>query len=183
MKKLISVTLAICVALTSLFTGIYAMADSKVTSSDVKTKINESAIYLMSVKKAGFTVDNVGSLNSFIRAGVNMSDYKAEFAKSVKENLDSNGGKIQSTVGYDENNNWAPIKGESAGVYANVILALDSLGYSAKSFEGYNIVSAFENVKLVKDNENQYLFSSIFTVANKYGLKDYLKKAQNFLCK
>ena len=28
MKKLISVTLAICVALTSLFTGIYAMADS-----------------------------------------------------------------------------------------------------------------------------------------------------------
>ena len=63
----------------------------------------------------------------------------------------------------------------------NVILALDSLGYSAKSFEGYNIVSAFENVKLVKDNENQYLFSSIFTVANKYGLKDYLKKAQNFL--
>lgn len=181
MKKLISVTLAICVALTSLFTGIYAMADSKVTSSDVKTKINESAIYLMSVKKTGFTVDNAGSLNSFIRAGVNMSDYKAEFAKSVKENLDSNGGKIQSTVGYDANNNWAPIKGESAGVYANVILALDSLGYSAKSFEGYNIVSAFENVKLVKDNENQYLFSSIFTVANKYGLKDYLKKAQNFL--
>lgn len=135
----------------------------------------------MSVKKAGFTVDNAGSLNSFIRAGVNMSDYKAEFAKSVKENLDSNGGKIQSTVGYDENNNWAPIKGESAGVYANVILALDGLGYNAKSFEGYNIVSAFENVKLVKDNENQYLFSSIFTVANKYGLKDYLKKAQNFL--
>lgn len=45
MKKLISVTLAICVALTSLFTGIYAMADSKVTSNDVKTKINESAIY------------------------------------------------------------------------------------------------------------------------------------------
>ena len=87
MKKLISVTLAICVALTSLFTGIYAMADSKVTSSDVKTKINESAIYLMSVKKTGFTVDNAGSLNSFIRAGVNMSDYKAEFAKSVKEIL------------------------------------------------------------------------------------------------
>ena len=181
MKKLISVTLAICVALTSLFTGIYAMADSKVTSNDVKTKINESAIYLMSVKKAGFTVDNAGSLNSFIRAGVNMSDYKAEFAKSVKENLDSNGGKILSTVGYDANNNWAPIKGESAGVYANVILALDGLGYNAKSFEGYNIVSAFENVKLVKDNENLYLFSSIFTVANKYGLKDYLKKAQNFL--
>lgn len=51
MKKLISVTLAICVALTSLFTGIYAMADSKVTSKDVKAKINESAIYLMSIKR------------------------------------------------------------------------------------------------------------------------------------
>ncbi len=168
MKKLISVTVAICVALTSLFTGIYAMADSKVTSSDVKTKINESATYLMSVKKTGFTVDNVKNFNAFVRAGVNMSDYKEEFAKSVKEKLDSNGGKIV-------------IKNESAGVYANVILALDSLGYNAKSFEGYDIVSAFENLKLVKDNENQYLFSSIFTVANKYGLKDYLKKAQNFL--
>lgn len=181
MKKLISVTVAICVALTSLFTGIYAMADSKVTSSDVKTKINESATYLMSVKKTGFTVDNVKNFNAFVRAGVNMSDYKEEFAKSVKENLDSNGGKIVTVVGYDENNGWAPIKNESAGVYANVILALDSLGYNAKSFEGYDIVSAFENLKLVKDNENQYLFSSIFTVANKYGLKDYLKKAQNFL--
>lgn len=181
MKKLISVTVAICVALTSLFTGIYAMADSKVTSSDVKTKINESATYLMSVKKTGFTVDNVKNFNAFVRAGVNMSDYKEEFAKSVKEKLDSNGGKIVTVVGYDENNGWAPIKNESAGVYANVILALDSLGYNAKSFEGYDIVSAFENLKLVKDNENQYLFSSIFTVANKYGLKDYLKKAQNFL--
>lgn len=181
MKKLISVTVAICVALTSLFTGIYAMADSKVTSSDVKTKINESATYLMSVKKTGFTVDNVKNFNAFVRAGVNMSDYKEEFAKSVKEKLDSNGGKIVTVVGYDENNGWAPIKNESAGVYANVILALDSLGYNAKSFEGYDIVSAFENLKLVNDNENQYLFSSIFTVANKYGLKDYLKKAQNFL--
>ena len=181
MKKLISVTVAICVALTSLFTGIYAMADSKVTSSDVKTKINESATYLMSVKKTGFTVDNVKNFNAFVRAGVNMSDYKEEFAKSVKEKLDSNGGKIVTVVGYDENNSWAPIKNESAGVYANVILALDSLGYNAKSFEGYDIVSAFENLKLVKNNENQYLFSSIFTVANKYGLKDYLKKAQNFL--
>ncbi len=181
MKKLISVTLAICIALTSLFTGIYAMADSKVTSKDVKAKINESATYLMSVKKTGFTVDNVNSLNSFIRAGVNMSDYKAEFAKSVKENLDLNGGKIKSVVGYDENNGWAPIKGESAGVYANVILALQAFGYNVKSFEGYDVLAAFENVKLVKANENQYLFSSIFTVANKYGLKDYLKKAQNFL--
>ena len=181
MKKLISVTLAICIALTSLFTGIYAMADSKVTSKDVKAKINESATYLMSVKKTGFTVDNVNSLNSFIRAGVNMSEYKAEFAKSVKENLDLNGGKIKSVVGYDENNGGAPIKGESAGVYANVILALEAFGYNVKSFEGYDVLAAFENVKLVKDNENQYLFSSIFTVANKYGLKDYLKKAQNFL--
>lgn len=181
MKKLISVTLAICVALTSLFTGIYAMADSKVTSKDIKAKINESATYLMSVKKTAFTVDNAKNFNAFVRAGVDMSDYKDEFAKSVKENLDSNGGKIVTVVGYDENNGWAPIKGESAGVYANVILALDSLGYNAKSFEGYDVVAAFENVNFVKDNENQYLFPSIFTVAEKYGLKDYLKKAQNFL--
>lgn len=183
MKKLISVTLAICIALTSLFTGLYAMADTKVTSSEIKAKISESATYLMSVKKTGFTVDNAKEFNAYVRAGVNMSDYKAEFAKSVKENLDSNGGKIVTAVRYDYDENWnaTPVKGESAGVYANVILALDSLGYNAKSFEGYDLVKAFENVKFVKDNENQYLFSSIFTVAEKYGLKDYLKKAQNFL--
>ncbi len=183
MKKLISVTLAICVALTSLFTGLYAMADSKVTSKDIKAKINESATYLMSVKKTGFTVDNAKNFNAFVRAGVDMSDYKDEFAKSVKENLDSNGGKIVTAVRYDYDENWnsTAVYGESAGVYANVILALDSLGYNAKSFEGYDVVTAFENVNFVKDNENQYLFSSIFTVADKYGLKDYLKKAQNFL--
>lgn len=183
MKKLISVTLAICVALTSLFTGIYAMADSKVTSKDIKAKINESATYLMSVKKTGFTVDNAKNFNAFVRAGVDMSDYKDEFVKSVKENLDSNSGKIVTAVRYDYDENWnaTAVYGESAGVYANVILALDSLGYNAKSFEGYDVVAAFENVNFVKDNENQYLFSSIFTVADKYGLKDYLKKAQNFL--
>ena len=87
MKKLISVTLAICVALTSLFTGIYAMADSKVTSSDVKTKINESAIYLMSVKKTGFTVDNAGSLNSFIRAGVNMATIRQSLQRALRKIL------------------------------------------------------------------------------------------------
>ena len=181
MKKLISVTLAICVALTSLFTGIYAMADSKVTSSDVKTKINESAIYLMSVKKAGFTVDNAGSLNSFIRAGVNMSDYKAEFAKSVKENLDSNGGKILSTVGYDANNNWAPIKGESAGVYANVILALDSLGYSAKSLRVIILYLHLKMLNLLRITKiNIFSLQSLLQQINT-ALRIISRRLKNFL--
>ena len=181
MKKIISVAVALCIAITSLFTSVYAMADSKVTSGDIKKKLNDTAIYLLSEKKNDFDVENVKSLVSYINAGIDVNDYKDEFTKSVKENLDSNSGKIIAVVGYDENNNWAPIKGESAGVYANVITALDYFGFDVKNFEGINLVENFKNVKLNKDHENQYLFSSIFAVAEKYGLADTLKAAQNFL--
>ena len=181
MKKIISVAVALCIAITSLFTSVYAMADSKVTSGDIKKKLNDTAIYLLSEKKADFDVENVKSLVSYINAGIDVNDYKDEFTKSVKENLDSNSGKIVAVVGYDENNNWAPIKGESAGVYANVITALDYFGFDVKNYEGINLVENFKNVKLNKDHENQYLFSSIFAVAEKYGLADTLKTAQNFL--
>ena len=170
MKKIISVAVALCIAITSLFTSVYAMADSKVTSGDIKKKLNDTAIYLLSEKKADFDVENVKSLVSYINAGIDVNDYKDEFTKSVKENLDSNSGKIIAVVGYDENNNWAPIKGESAGVYANVITALDYFGFDVKNYEGINLVENFKNVKLNKDHENQYLFSSIFAVAEKYGL-------------
>ena len=181
MKKIISVAVALCIAITSLFTSVYAMADSKVTSGDIKKKLNDTAIYLLSEKKEDFSVNNVKNLVAYINAGIDVNDYKDEFTKSVKENLESNSGKIIAVVGYDENNNWAPIKGESAGIYANVIIALDYFGFDVKNFEGINLVENFKNVKLNKDHENQYLFSSIFAVAEKYGLADTLKAAQNFL--
>ena len=181
MKKIISVAVALCIAITSLFTSVYAMADSKVTSGDIKKKLNDTAIYLLSEKKEDFSVNNVKNLVAYINAGIDVNDYKDEFTKSVKENLESNSGKIIAVVGYDENNNWAPIKGESAGIYANVITALDYFGFDVKNFEGINLVENFKNVKLNKDHENQYLFSSIFAVAEKYGLADTLKTAQNFL--
>ena len=44
MKKIISVAVALCIAITSLFTSVYAMADSKVTSGDIKKKLNDTAI-------------------------------------------------------------------------------------------------------------------------------------------
>ena len=52
MKKIISVAVALCIAITSLFTSVYAMADSKVTSGDIKKKLNDTAIYLLSEKKS-----------------------------------------------------------------------------------------------------------------------------------
>ena len=58
MKKLISVTVAICIAITSLFTGIYAMADDKVTSADVKEKIEQAATYVTSNETASYTLSN-----------------------------------------------------------------------------------------------------------------------------
>jgi hypothetical protein len=114
MKKIISVAVALCIAITSLFTSVYAMADSKVTSGDIKKKLNDTAIYLLSEKKADFGAKEAKDLVAYINAGIDVNDYKDEFAKNVKENLESNSGKIVTVVGYDENNNWAPIKGESA---------------------------------------------------------------------
>ena len=181
MKKIISVAVALCIAITSLFTSIYAMADSKVTSGDIKKKLNDTAIYLLSEKKEDFGAKEAKDLVAYINAGIDVNDYKDEFAKNIKENLESNSGKIVTVVGYDENNGWAPIKGESAGVYANVIIALDYFGFDVKNFEGINLVENFKNVELNKDHENQYLFSSTFAVAEKYGLADTLKAAQNFL--
>ncbi len=184
MKKLISVAVALCVAITSLFTGIYAMADNNVTSKDIKEKLNDTATYLLSEKKADFGVTNAKDLVAYINAGVDVSDYKDEFVSSVNDNLTANDGKIVTIVKTDYDENWAPVKvynEESAGVYANVIIALDYFGFDAKDYEGVNLVDNFKNVKLNKDYENPYLFSSVFTVASKYALADTLKTAQNFL--
>ncbi len=184
MKKLISVTIALCLAITSLFTGIYAMADTKATSKDIKAKLDATATYLLAEKKADFGVTNAKDLVAYIDAGVNVNDYKNEFVNSVKDNLTKNDGKVVTTVKTDYNDDWSIAKvynEESAGVYANVILALDYFGYDVKNFEGVNLVDNFKNVKLNKDFENPYLFTSVFKVATKYQLADTLKTAQNFL--
>lgn len=184
MKKLISVTIALCLAITSLFTGIYAMADNKATSKDIKEKLDATATYLLAEKKTDFGVTNVKDLVAYINAGINVNDYKNEFVNSVKDNLTKNDGKIVTTVKTDYDENWAPVKyynEETAGVYANVILALDYFGYDVKNFEGVNLVDNFKNVKLNKDYENPYLYTSVFKAATKYQLADMLKTAQNFL--
>ena len=184
MKKIISVAVALCIAITSLFTSVYAMADSKVTSGDIKKKLNDTAIYLLSEKKADFGAKEAKDLVAYINAGIDVNDYKDEFVSSVNTNLAANDGKILTAVKTDFDENYKPIKiynEESAGVYANVITALDYFGFDVKNYEGVNLVENFKNVELNKDYENPYLFSSIFAVAEKYGLTDTLKTAQNFL--
>ena len=184
MKKIISVAVALCIAITSLFTSVYAMADSKVTSGDIKKKLNDTAIYLLSEKKADFGAKEAKDLVAYINAGIDVNDYKDEFVSSVNTNLAANDGKILTAVKTDFDENYKPIKiynEESAGVYANVITALDYFGFDVKNYEGVNLVENFKNVELNKDYENPYLFSSIFAVAEKYGLADTLKAAQNFL--
>ena len=184
MKKIISVAVALCIAITSLFTSIYAMADSKVTSGDIKKKLDDTAIYLLSEKKADFGAKEAKDLVAYINAGIDVNDYKDEFVSNVNTNLAANDGKILTAVKTDFDENYKPIKiynEESAGVYANVIIALDYFGFDVKNYEGINLVENFKNVELNKDYENPYLFSSIFAVAEKYGLADTLKTAQNFL--
>lgn len=83
------------------------------------------------------TISKAADFLAYLNGGANVDKYKADYVASVKSMLDSNNGKLVSTI----NGN---VKSDLA-LYGAVIPALEKLGYDAKNFEGYNLVSAFES--------------------------------------
>lgn len=182
MKKILSFTLALCVAATSLFTGVFAMADTaKPTTAEIKEKISGAADYLVT-DDSSYTIDNAVDFLTLINSGKDMSAYKETFAQSVKENLNQNGAKLMSSKTewtQDENNEWvsSTTSSESPAVYAAVILDLSALGYDVTSFEGYNIVSSFSKVDLSKNTDNPYYYRVTLEAAEKLGFgSDFTKQ-------
>ncbi|MDD6658530.1 MAG: fibronectin type III domain-containing protein [Eubacteriales bacterium] len=157
MKKLISVTVAICVAITSLFTGIYAMADNKVTSADVKEKIEQAAAYVTSNETDPYTLSNARNFVTIIDSGVDVSKYKDAFAASVKENLDANKAKLCY------NNVVSP------AYYGATFKAFDALNVDKTSFNGYNLVSSFEAIDISLTSDNVYTYGYAIDAAKALG--------------
>ena len=83
------------------------------------------------------TIAKAADFLAYLNGGANVDKYKADYVASVKSMLDSNNGKLVSTINGE-------VKSDLA-LYGAVIPALEKLGYDAKSFEGYDLVSAFES--------------------------------------
>lgn len=83
------------------------------------------------------TISKAADFLAYLNGGANVDKYKADYVASVKSMLDSNNGKLVSTINGE-------VKSDLA-LYGAVIPALEKLGYDAKNFEGYNLVSAFES--------------------------------------
>ena len=83
------------------------------------------------------TIEKAADFLAYLNGGANVDKYKADYVASVKSMLDSNNGKLVSTINGE-------VKSDLA-LYGAVIPALEKLGYDAKKFEGYNLVSAFES--------------------------------------
>ena len=157
MKKLISVTVAICIAITSLFTGIYAMADNKVTSADVKEKIEQAAAYVTSDETTSYTLSKARNFVTIIDSGADVSKYKDAFVASVKENLDANKA-VLSNYG-----------SASPALYGATFKAFDALNVDKTSFNGYNLVSSFEAINVSLTNDNVYTYGYAIDAAKALG--------------
>ena len=83
------------------------------------------------------TIEKAADFLAYLNGGANVDKYKADYIASVKSMLDSNNGKLVSKIGGE-------VKSDLA-LYGAVIPALEKLGYDAKKFEGYDLVSAFES--------------------------------------
>ena len=83
------------------------------------------------------TIEKAADFLAYLNGGANVDKYKADYIASVKSMLDSNNGKLVSKINGE-------VKSDLA-LYGAVIPALEKLGYDAKNFEGYNLVSAFES--------------------------------------
>lgn len=164
MKKILSFTLALCMMITSLFTGMFAMADTaKPTTAQIKEKITGAANYLVT-NDSSYTVSNAVDFLTLLKSGKDMSNYKDAFVQSVKDNLDANGAKLALTS-------------ESPALYGAVILDLKALGYDPASFEGYNLVSSFSQVDLENNSDNPYYYRVTLEAAKAVNMSgDFIKK-------
>lgn len=111
---------------------------------DYVTKEQKNAVNY--VKSNKYTIDNAFDFITIVRSGADVSAYKDEFIKSVKDNLDTNGGKLISSTTNKEN----------LGLYGAVISIVKALGYPSNNFFGYDIDAAFEAADITEARPHQY---------------------------
>ena len=158
MKKVLSLTLALIMFVTSVSTFTTTFADDEHTHiKTVETQIEKAAQNIIA-NTYDMNSISYGDYWLLLNSGADMSAYKDAYLARLKANLDKNNGKIviEGTEWYqDENDNWQSYSYsyEDIAVYGAVILTLDSYGYfdaekNAVIFRGYNLTSDLLNFDL-----------------------------------
>ncbi len=111
----------------------------------ITSELEGGANYLYANKES-FTVEESYILADLIRSGYKADKFAKGFADSVKENLDSNSGKL--LIG--EN------KTEDLGLYGAVITVFKALGYNPSDFNGYDLVKALNETDIEDARPHQY---------------------------
>lgn len=143
--------------------------DSNVTPSvSVKNAPSKSTVEKQMIAAATFlTKDSTGfdvsiSINflTYLNSTKDLSSFKEAFLNDVKNNLKANSGKL---IVDDK---------ENIGAYGAVIQILNIYGLNPADFEGYNLISAFENMDISQPAENPYLYRTAIKATTMYSFKD-----------
>lgn len=143
--------------------------DSTVTPSvSVKNAPSKSTVEKQMVAAATFlTKDSTGfdvstSINflTYLNSTKDLSSFKEAFLNDVKNNLKANSDKL---IVDDK---------ENIGAYGAVIQILNIYGLNPADFEGYNLISAFENMDISQPAENPYLYRTAIKATAMYSFKD-----------
>lgn len=127
-----------------------------------------AAASFLTKESTGFDVSTSINFLTYLNSTKDLSSFKAAFLNDVKNNLKTNNGKLL-------------VDGkENIGAYGAVIQILTIYGLEPVNFEGYNLISAFENMDISQPAENPYLYRTAIKATAMYSLKDGFAEA---LCK
>ena len=166
MKKIVSGLLACTLAVMMSFSSLSIVQAKQQTHEEflqeVEIKLKNAGKYAFG--NENFTVNKSVYFLNYIRSGATVTqNQKDQFLSDLKNNLDTNNGKIMitdSTWEQDENGNWIeiPFLHEDIGAYGAIILILKSLKIDPSDFEGYDIKSIFESMNLAVNSTNPYYY-------------------------
>lgn len=158
MKKTLSICLAVILAVSLSLSAFAVKAPSK---ESVKKEINATACYVNG-EISGYTADSAVDYYYLVKASEKAKSFYDGFLKSIKANLDSNGGKIVTAYG------------ENISSYAAVIGIIDAMGDDPTDVNSVNLVELFENLGN-KEVSSPYFYNIIIPVAAKYCGEAFVK--------
>lgn len=165
MKKILSIILAITMVLTSLVFSTTALAEQKSNINKdnclavyVDAQIKGAGKYLVS-STTSFNLDSAVDFYTFLKSDALTEAQKNGFVESVSENLKTNSGKLIGAYG------------ENIGTYGATILSLEILGYDAKDFNGYSLISTMEEMDVYSDCHPYYYRFATAVASKEFGKK------------
>ena len=110
--------------------------------SDVQKEAAAACAYLEENGLNSFTADSSRDFLLFLRAGADVSAYKAAYLQSVKDKLNETSGRLGSMQ-----------------LFANILLCLDALGEDVTDFAGFDLPALYaETDPAAPDYNNPYYY-------------------------